>query len=67
MNEVRGAVEDDGRGFLPEVVLDRTQGDSPLQNLLDLKERVELVGGKLEIYSAEGESSRIEAWLPFSD
>lgn len=65
-NQVRGTVEDNGKGFDPEVVLDRSMGDSPLQNLLDLKERVELVGGTLDIYSSEGESSSIEITLPYT-
>ncbi|KAB2906327.1 MAG: sensor histidine kinase [Anaerolineae bacterium] len=65
-NQVRGTVEDDGKGFDPEVVLDRSLGDSPLQNLLDLKERVELVSGTLDIYSAEGEGSSIEILLPYT-
>jgi two-component system sensor histidine kinase DegS len=65
-NQVRGTVEDDGKGFDPEVVLDRSLGDSPLQNLLDLKERVELVSGTLDIYSAEGEGSSIEILLPYA-
>lgn len=66
-NKARGSVEDDGRGFDPEVELDRDQGDSPLQNLLELQERIELVGGTLDIYSVEGEGSNIEIILPFSD
>lgn len=63
-NKVRGRVEDNGKGFDPQVALDREQGDSPLQNLIDLEERVELVGGELDVYSAEGEGSKIEIILP---
>lgn len=65
-NQIRGTVEDNGKGFDPEVVLDRNMGDSPLQNLLDLKERVELVGGTLDVFSSEGESSSIEVTLPYT-
>lgn len=65
-NQVRGTVEDNGKGFEPDIVLDRSMGDSPLQNLLDLKERVELVSGTLDIYSSEGESSSIEITLPYT-
>lgn len=63
-NQVRGTVEDNGKGFDPDVALDRSLGDSPLQNLLDLKERVELVSGTLDVYSTEGEGSSIEIVLP---
>jgi signal transduction histidine kinase len=66
-NQVKAIVEANGRGFDPAVALDRGQGDSPLQNLLDLRERVELVGGTLEIFSTEEEEgSRIEIILPYS-
>lgn len=65
-NRLMGVVEDNGNTFDPEVVLDRRQGDSPLQNLLDLRERIEMVGGKLEIFSAEGELNSVEILLPFN-
>jgi two-component system sensor histidine kinase DegS len=62
--EVRGTVEADGEGFNPAVELDHSHGDSDLQALNALRERVELVEGTLRIFSAEGESSRFDIVLP---
>lgn len=62
---VKGEVEDNGKAFDPEVVLDRAQGDSPLQNLLDLRERIEMVGGTLEVYSSDDGTNSVEILLPF--
>lgn len=63
---LKGVVEDDGRHFDPEVVLDREQGDHPLQNLLDLRERLQMVGGDIDIFSEEGKGSSIEIVLPYT-
>jgi two-component system sensor histidine kinase DegS len=67
-NEIRGTVEDNGKGFDPQVVLDRSKGDSPRQNLLDLRERVQLVNGRLDIHSGTeaDQHTIIEVILPFS-
>jgi two-component system sensor histidine kinase DegS len=62
-----GTVEDDGRTFDAEVELDRSQGDSPLQNLLDLRERLQMVDGNLDIFSAEGEVNSVQIVLPLID
>lgn len=62
-----GTVLDNGRKFDPEVELDRSQGDSPLQGLLDLQERLELVGGRLDIFSDEGGDNSFEITLPFTE
>ena len=64
--EIRGTVENDGRGFDPDIVLDRDQGDSPLNNLIDMKERVDLIGGQTSIYSAENEGTKVDVILYFS-
>lgn len=67
-NRLMGTVNDNGRYFNAEVELDPAQGDSPLQNLLDLRERVEMVGGQLDIFSDEdGNHNSIEILLPFAD
>jgi two-component system sensor histidine kinase DegS len=61
---IKTTIEDDGQGFDPEVALDHQQGDSRLQALNSLRDRLELVGGDLYIFSAEGETSRFEITLP---
>ncbi|MCB9437964.1 MAG: hypothetical protein H6673_13390 [Anaerolineales bacterium] len=64
-NEVIAArMEDDGKGFDPEVALDHRHGDSNVQGLNAVRERVELVGGEVDIYSAPGEGSRFQIVLP---
>ncbi|MFP4321193.1 MAG: histidine kinase [Anaerolineales bacterium] len=73
MGRVKGTVEDNGRHFDVDVVLDRSQGDDPLQNLLDLRERIEMIGGTLSIYSEEKQpnedirANSVEIAMPFTD
>lgn len=56
--EVRVFVEDEGRGFdLREVGLGH-------QGLVGMRERVELVGGRLLLESAPGEGTRVQVRLP---
>ncbi len=64
---VLATVEDNGRTFDVEVSLDRSQGDDPLQNLLDLRERVEMIGGRLEVFSEENQPNTFELVMPFTD
>ena len=66
-DRLMGTVEDNGRSFDPEVELDRSQGDSPLQNMLDLRERLQMVDGDLDIFSAEGEVNSVQITLPLID
>ncbi|NJL92828.1 MAG: hypothetical protein HC915_03440 [Anaerolineae bacterium] len=67
-NNVIVSVESDGQGFDPAIALDRDQGDSPFQNLLDLQQRVELINGRLEIHSGEeADTTKIEIHIPYSD
>lgn len=61
---ITARLHDDGKGFNPEVALDPTQGESNVQILNGLRDRVELVGGELDIYSEEGEGSRFQITLP---
>jgi signal transduction histidine kinase len=56
------AVRDDGVGFDPDQALGRTAGMR--LGLLGMKERVEILGGSLEIASAPGGGTRIRASLP---
>ena len=56
-------VRDDGHGFdVPSARKRAVEGES--QGLLSMEERVGLVGGDLEIDSAPGRGTRIEARLP---
>ncbi len=52
------AVEDDGRGFDPS----RVDGDR--QGLVGMRERVEMLGGGLEVQSRRGAGARVEATVP---
>ncbi len=58
MGEVRVFVEDEGKGFAPQEVAPDRQG------LQGMRERVELVGGRLLVESAPGEGTRVQARLP---
>ncbi len=58
-HEVRGAVRDDGVGFVP--------GEPSRSNgigLHSMRERMELMGGRITIYSAPGQGTSVEALLP---
>lgn len=56
--EVRVFVEDEGRGFDPKAVGPGHQG------LWGMRERVELLGGRLLVESAPGEGTRLQVRLP---
>ncbi|MBK1615863.1 histidine kinase [Rubrivivax gelatinosus] len=51
-------VEDDGRGFDPQAVRGTAHG------LMGMRYRVESHGGAMQVHSAPGEGTRIDAWLP---
>ncbi|MEM6995536.1 MAG: ATP-binding protein [Myxococcota bacterium] len=54
-------VTDDGRGFDPDdVVIGRSRG------LVGMRERAELLGGRLELQSAPGQGTTVRAMLPLS-
>jgi len=57
---LRLMVSDDGVGFNR----DRQRDKRERLGLLSMKERVALVGGMLDIESAEGEGTRVCAWVP---
>jgi signal transduction histidine kinase len=55
--EIRIAVQDDGAGFDPGAA-------STGRGLTGMRERIELLGGELEVASAPGEGTRITARVP---
>ncbi len=55
--EVRLAVQDDGRGFTPDEV--RTGA-----GLANMRDRVDAVGGVLELHSTPGQGTRVDIRLP---
>ena len=63
-------VEDNGQGFNPEDIFAATAADEPPQpddkalGLKTLRERLEMVGGALDVSSEEGRGSRITARIP---
>jgi two-component system sensor histidine kinase DegS len=62
------SVEDNGQGFDPEAVFaesdsQQTSGGKAL-GLKTLRERIELIGGKMRVESAEGEGSKISLSIP---
>jgi len=60
-DNVRLIVEDDGRGFESDAPIDVTLRNRRL-GLTSMRERVELVGGNLEIESGAG--TTIVVWIP---
>ena len=59
-------VEDDGSGFDPRSVSERTRHGEHL-GLIGMAERVRGGGGKFSVRADEGSGSRIDAWLPLRD
>jgi two-component system, NarL family, sensor histidine kinase DegS len=60
---LKATIDHDGRGFDPEQVLGAENGEDVF-SLRNLKDRIELVGGGLEIQSAEEQSSHYVILLP---
>ncbi len=58
----RLAVADDGVGFLPAALEARRDGEQ--LGLLGMRERLELVGGELDIASSPGEGTTVVASIP---
>ena len=61
---VRVSVEDDGRGFDPELI---SKEDTKKFSLPMLQERIQMVGGSLELESAAGEGTRVAFSIPTGD
>jgi signal transduction histidine kinase len=59
-------VEDDGQGFdTPVVSLSQVPGQLKGIGLLGMQERLELLGGRLEIESEPGQGTRLVAHVPW--
>ncbi len=56
---VRLAVVDDGAGFVPSQA-------SGGYGLLGMETRLGVIGGRLDVRSAPGEGTRVEAWVPLA-
>jgi signal transduction histidine kinase len=56
------AVQDDGCGFDPS-----RQSERPSLGLASMRERVQLLGGELEIESAPGHGTTVLAWVPMAN
>lgn len=62
---LRIEIEDDGRGFDPAEAAANTE--RPPFGLMGIRERVELLGGKVTIDSAPGQGTRIEIEVPMPE
>ena len=65
-NQVSLSVEDDGQGFDMEAVK-RGSNHAPGIGLLGMQERLELLGGGLEITSRPGRGTRLVARIPWRE
>jgi len=64
-NAVVIGVEDQGKGFVPdELDLSRSQGGG--FGLFSIRERISLLGGKLEINSSRGDGAIAQVMIPVS-
>jgi signal transduction histidine kinase len=59
-------VEDNGKGFHVREVLDKDAGEKGL-GLAAMYERTRMVGGSLDIWSQEGEGTRVTFTIPLKD
>ncbi len=57
-------VEDNGRAFNLEEILSRESEEAKATGLSTLRERLELVGGSMEVSSTEGEGSVVKIIIP---
>ena len=64
--QVRIEVRDDGCGFDPSAALSAVAGRRRL-GLAGMRERMDLLGGELEIDSAPGRGTTVVATLPLGD
>jgi PAS domain S-box-containing protein len=60
------SVEDNGRGFDPGGVISASSQDAGI-GLLGMRERLELLGGQLEINSRPGQGTRLIASIPWRE
>ncbi len=69
-NRIKVVVEDNGRGFDAEAALigdESYQQDPRAQSLITLKQKFELVGGAVSVFSGEEQSTSVRLELPASD
>jgi signal transduction histidine kinase len=60
---LRIAVEDQGRGFVPQQVLDQHKGDEGF-GLAPIRRRMESLGGEVEIHSAPDQGCTVALLIP---
>jgi signal transduction histidine kinase len=65
-NTLSLAVEDDGLGFDAQTAVSVSRQPQSI-GLLGMRERLELLGGTLEIKSQPGQGTRLEAFAPWKD
>jgi signal transduction histidine kinase len=71
--ELKGRVEDDGEGFDlregPDMGRDDGEGGAPSAGvgLSSMRERTEILGGRLEISSHPGQGTAVEVRVPLAD
>jgi len=58
----RVSVDDDGTGFNPEAARDHAS-----LGLASMRERVALLGGRLELRSRQGQGTSVSAWVPAAE
>jgi PAS domain S-box-containing protein len=67
--ELKGLVEDDGEGFVPGAGSDDGKDGGPAAGvgLRSMRERTEMIGGRLEISSHPGRGTAVEVRVPLAD
>jgi signal transduction histidine kinase len=65
-DELRLSVRDDGRGFDPDALPDRPSGGPSGLGLAGIKERIQLLGGTVEISSTPGLGTCLNATVPIA-
>ena len=64
-NEIRLVITDNGQGFDPAVTLGSE--DAAGIGLIDMQERLESLGGRLDIQTKRGAGVRLTALIPWSE
>lgn len=63
--EIKLTVKDDGAGFDPDKVRQAAAGTK--FGLVGMRERAELLGGAMEVYSAPGQGTRLNFFFPLAE
>lgn len=68
-DKIKIAIEDNGRGFDAEAAFsgEETVHDPRIHSLVTLREKFELVGGNVSVYSSETEGTQVRMELPAED